>query len=100
LEKLSKEKDAKLTKLQNTLLDLKNMAVNEAVKGDGGELEGQMKEALDMMNKGKTANDAKMEMTMQKAMQTVQELTKKNKEYEQEVRRLKEEKFSKTGFKK
>ena len=29
-------------------------------------------------------------MTMQKSLQAVQDLTKKNKEYEQEVRRLKE----------
>lgn len=38
LEKLSKEKDVKLTKLQKTLLDLKNYAVNESSKVDNGEL--------------------------------------------------------------
>ncbi len=37
---------------------------------------------------------------MQKSLQAVQDLTKKNKEYEQEVRRLKEEKLTKTTFKK
>lgn len=31
------------------------------------------------MNKGKTANDSKMEITLQKSLQTVQELSKKNK---------------------
>jgi hypothetical protein len=35
------------------------------------------------MNKGKTANESKMEMTMQKSLQAVQDLTKKNREYEQ-----------------
>lgn len=41
------------------------------------------------MNKGKTANDSKMEITLQKSLQTVQELSKKNKDYEHEVKRLK-----------
>lgn len=34
---MSKEKDGKLAKLQKTLIDLKDMAVNEAVKGEGNE---------------------------------------------------------------
>jgi len=38
LEKLSKEKDLKLAKLQKTLLDLKNMAVNEVNVKDNLEL--------------------------------------------------------------
>jgi hypothetical protein len=38
LEKLSKEKDLKLTKLQKTLIDLKNMAVNEVNLKDNLEL--------------------------------------------------------------
>jgi hypothetical protein len=41
------------------------------------------------MNKGKTANDSKMEITLQKALQSIQEVTKQNKEYEHELRRLK-----------
>ena len=52
------------------------------------------------MMKGKTANDSKMEITMQRSLQAVQQLSKKNKEYEQEVRRLKEDKLAKTAFKK
>lgn len=39
-------------------------------------------------------------MTMQKSLQAVQDLTKKNKEYEQEVRRLKDEKHTKNNFRK
>lgn len=39
LEKLSKEKDVKLTKLQKTLLDLKNYAVNESSKIENNEVE-------------------------------------------------------------
>jgi len=46
----------KLTKLQKTLIDLKNMAVNEAVVKDNIELEEQLKDAIINMNKGKTAN--------------------------------------------
>lgn len=79
LEKLSKEKDVKLTKLQKTLLDLKNYAVNQSSKVDNGELQEQIKDAIVNMNKGKTANDSKMEITLQKSLQTVQELSKKNK---------------------
>ena len=52
------------------------------------------------MSKGKTANDSKMEITMQKSLQAVQELSKQNKEYEREVKRLKEDKLAKTAFKK
>lgn len=72
MEKLSKEKDIKLSKLQKTLIDLKNMAVNEASKPDSNEIEEQLKEAIADMSKGKTANDSKMEITMQKSLQTVQ----------------------------
>ena len=43
LEKLSKEKDVKLSKLQKTLIDLKNLAVNESSKGDSHEVEEQLK---------------------------------------------------------
>jgi hypothetical protein len=60
LEKLSKEKDIKLTKLQKTLLDLKNYAVNESSKIENNELEEQLKDAIVNMTKGKTANDSKM----------------------------------------
>ncbi len=52
------------------------------------------------MNKGKTANDSKMEITLQKSLQTVQELSKKNKDYEHEVKKLKEDRLLKTSFKK
>jgi hypothetical protein len=31
------------------------------------------------MNKGKSANDSKMEITLQKSLQAMQELSKKNK---------------------
>jgi hypothetical protein len=72
LEKLSKEKDVKLTKLQKTLLDLKNYAVNESSKIDNVEVEEQIKNAIVDMTKGKTANDSKMEITLQKSLQTVQ----------------------------
>ena len=68
----------KLSKLQKTLIDLKNMAVNEASKQDSQEIEMQLKEAIADMSKGKTGNDSKMEITMQKSLQTVQELTKQN----------------------
>ena len=97
---MSKEKDVKLTKLQKTLLDLKNYAVNESSKAENGELEEQLKDAITNMNKGKTANDSKMEITLQKSLQTVQELTKKNKDYEHEVKKLKEDRLLKTSFKK
>lgn len=53
-------------------------------------MEQQIKDAIVSMNKGKTANDSKMEITLQKSLQTVQQLSKKNKEYEHEVKRLKE----------
>lgn len=41
-----------------------------------------------------------MEITMQKSLQMVQELSKRNRDLEGEVKRLKDEKFSKTTFKK
>lgn len=41
-----------------------------------------------------------MEITLQKSLQTVQELTKKNKDYEHEVKKLKEDRLLKTSFKK
>jgi hypothetical protein len=63
------------------LLDLKNYAVNESSNIDNGDMEEQIKEAIVNMNKGKTANDSKMEITLQRSLQTVQELSKKNKEY-------------------
>lgn len=72
LEKLSKEKDMKLSKLQKTLIDLKNLAVNEATHVDSQEMEIQLKEAIADISKGKTANDSKMEITMQKSLQAVQ----------------------------
>lgn len=34
------------------------------------------------MTKGSTANDSKMEVMLQRAMETIQTMTKKNKEYE------------------
>ena len=89
-----------MSRLQKTLIDLKNLAVNEANQPESQEVEEQLKEAISNMGKGKTANDSKMEITMQKSLQAVQELTKQNKEYEREVRRLKEDKFAKTAFKK
>lgn len=49
-----------------------------------------MREAITNMNKGKTANDSKMEIVMQKSLQAMQVLSKKNKEYEQELRRQRE----------
>lgn len=52
------------------------------------------------MRKGKTANDSRMDITMQKSLQAVQELTKQNKQYEREVKRLKEDKLARTAFKK
>ena len=63
------------------MLDLKNYAVNESSNIDNGDMEEQIKEAIVNMNKGKTANDSKMEITLQRSLQTVQELSKKNKEY-------------------
>ena len=44
-------------------------------------MEEQLKEAIIEMTKGRTANDSKMEMTMQKSLQMVQELSKRNREY-------------------
>jgi hypothetical protein len=38
-----------------------------------------MQELIGNMSKGKTANDSKMEMALQKSVQTIQELTKRNK---------------------
>jgi len=63
------------------LLDLKNYAVNESSNIENGDMEEQIKEAIVNMNKGKTANDSKMEITLQRSLQTVQELSKKNKDY-------------------
>ena len=60
---------------------MKNYAVNESSNIDNGDMEEQIKEAIVNMNKGKTANDSKMEITLQRSLQTVQELSKKNKEY-------------------
>ena len=40
------------------------------------------------MNKGNTANDSRMETMLQKAMETIQIMTKKNKNYEAEIKRL------------
>jgi len=82
------------------LIDLKNLAVNEVEKPESEEIEVQLREAIAGMSKGKTANDSKMEITMQKSLQAVQELTKQNREYEKEMRRLKEDKLGKTAFKK
>ena len=62
----------KLSKLQKTLIDLKNLAVNEASHVDSQEMEVQLKEAIADISKGKTANDSKMEITMQKSLQAVQ----------------------------
>ena len=62
----------KLSKLQKTLIDLKNLAVNEATHVDSQEMEIQLKEAIADISKGKTANDSKMEITMQKSLQAVQ----------------------------
>ncbi len=42
------------------------------------------------MTKGKTANDSRMEITMQRSLQALQEMNKKNKDYEIELKRLKE----------
>ncbi len=42
------------------------------------------------MTKGKTANDSRMEITMQRSLQALQEMDKKNKDYEIELKRLKE----------
>lgn len=100
LEKLSKEKDQKLSKLQKILTEVKNIAVNEASKGEDDEAERLIREAIDSLTKGKTANDSKMEITMQRAMQAVQQLAKKNKIYESELRHLKEDQLAKTLSKK
>jgi|JI9StandDraft_2_1071091.scaffolds.fasta_scaffold70000_5 hypothetical protein len=42
------------------------------------------------MTKGKTANDSRMEITMQRSLQALQEMNKKNRDYEIELKRLKE----------
>lgn len=74
---MSKEKDIKLSKLQKTLIDLKNLAVNEGSKIDNGEAEEMMKEAIESMTKGKTPNDSRMEIAMQKGMQELRVLNKR-----------------------
>ena len=51
------------------------------------------------MKKGKTANDSKMEMTLQRSLNTVKDLTRKNKEYQQENQRLRQEKLGRTSQK-
>jgi hypothetical protein len=51
------------------------------VKVENNEVEEQIRDAIVNMTKGKTANDSKMEITLQKSLQTVQELSKKNKDY-------------------
>ena len=102
LEKLAKEKDKKMAQLQKAIMDVKEMAVHEAGKMEAadGEVEAQLSEAIVEMKKGKTANDSKMEMTLQRSLNTVKDLTKKNKEYQQEVSRLRQEKLGKTSLKK
>ena len=51
-------------------------------------MEEELREAITGLTKGKTANDSRMEITMQKSLQMVQELSKRNKELEGDVRRL------------
>lgn len=99
LEKLAKDKELKLSKLQKTFADLKNLAINEA-KVEASEVEKQLYEEIQNMTKGKTANDSQMEITMQRALKALQTMAKQNKDYQAEVKRLKEDKFSKTAFKK
>jgi hypothetical protein len=41
------------------------------------------------MVRGNTGNDGKMEAMLQKAMETIQSMTKKNRENEAEIKRLK-----------
>lgn len=74
----------KLNKLQKTLIDLKNLAINEGTKmeGESSDIEKQLKEEILNMTKGKTANDSRMEITMQRSLQALQEMNKKNKDYE------------------
>lgn len=76
------------------------MAVSEASKPESNEVEEQLREAITGLTKGKTPNDSKMEITMQKSLQMVQELSKRNRELEGELRRMREDKMGKTAFKK
>ena len=90
LEKLSKEKDIKLTQLNKAVIQIKEDVVNEKKSLDREEIEGN-EEFIMRMNKGNNVNDSRMETMLQKAMQTIQTLTKKNKENEAELKKLKEE---------
>jgi len=42
------------------------------------------------MNKGNSANDSKLEQMLQRAMETIQVMTKKNKENEAEIKKLRD----------
>ena len=79
----------KLSQLNKALIQIKEDVVNE--KKDLDQSQEGNEEFIMRMNKGNNSNDSRMEVMLQKAMQTIQTLTKKNKEYEGELKKMKEE---------
>ena len=73
-------------------MDIKNDVVNEKMQSNLNEREfqDQVSKMVVNMNKGNNPNESKMEATLQMAMQKIQEMTKKNKQYEMEIKRMKE----------
>lgn len=90
LEKKIKEKDTKLSQLHNVLVQIKEDVVNEKQSLAHEKIDGN-EDLVARMNKGTNPNDSRMEVMLQKAQETIQIMSKRNKEYEAEIKKLREE---------
>lgn len=90
LEKLTKEKDVKLSQLHKALVQIKDDVVNEKEKFSNEKVDGN-EDLIARMNKGTNPNDGRMEAMLQKAHETIKLMEKKNRDCQAEIKRLKEE---------
>ncbi len=90
MEKLSKAKDEQLGRLQKAVSDIKTKVLNEKNSIDDPESEEMLKYFIDKLNKDAGKSDGKMEIMLQRAMQTIQNMTHKNYENKLKMSKMKD----------
>lgn len=79
-----------MSQLHNVLVQIKEDVVNEKQSLAHEKIDGN-EDLVARMNKGTNPNDSRMEVMLQKAQETIQVMSKRNKEYEAEIKKLREE---------
>ena len=89
LEKLIKEKDLKLAQLHKSIEDIKANIINQKQE-ISREYAQDNSELINNMIKGNSANDGRLEEALQKAKNQLALMTKRNREYEAEIKKMRE----------